>query len=108
MPENIKQIRTVGIKYQNPTPENSSKPSAIEASGQSVTPQNSKTIPSAAPKGTDSPKIVAQNAPKVAPTKKVGTISPPLNPKPTEMQVKSSFKAKPKGLKLMDAGSLFP
>lgn len=98
----------MGIKYQKPTPENNSKPKPIEASGQLVTPQNSKTIPSAAPKGAGRPKSVAKKAPKVEPIKRVGTISPPLKPIATETQVKSNFKAKASGLKLIEAGSLSP
>lgn len=96
---------TVGIKWKNPVPENSSKPRAIEASGQLVTPLKSKTIPRAAPKSTGKPVSVATRAPKVAPIKRVGTISPPLNPKATQIQVKISFIKKANGEKLIEAGS---
>ena len=45
--------------------------------GQLVTPQNTETIPQAAQSPTGSPKIGARKLPRVAPTKRVGTISPP-------------------------------
>ena len=47
-----------------------------------MTPQNTLTMPQAAHKPTGSPNIGARKLPKVAPTKSVGTISPPLNPPP--------------------------
>ena len=47
--------------------------------GQLVTPQNTLTIPHAAHNPTGSPNIGAKKLPSVAPTKRVGTISPPLN-----------------------------
>ena len=50
--------------------------------GQLVTPQNTLTIPHAAHKPTGSPNIGAKKLPSVAPTKRVGTISPPLNHRP--------------------------
>ena len=49
--------------------------------GQLVTPQNTLTIPHAAHNPTGSPNIGAKKLPSVAPTKRVGTISPPLNPR---------------------------
>ena len=48
--------------------------------GQLVTPQNTLTIPHAAHNPTGSPNIGAKKLPSVAPTKRVGTISPPLKP----------------------------
>ena len=45
--------------------------------GQLVTPQNTLTIPQAAHNPTGSPNIGAKKLPSVAPTKRVGTISPP-------------------------------
>ena len=48
-----------------------------------VTPQNTLTIPHAAHNPTGSPNIGAKKLPSVAPTKRVGTISPPLNPPPS-------------------------
>ena len=56
--------------------------------GQLVTPQNTLTIPHAA----GSPNIGAKKLPSVAPTKRVGTISPPLNPPPKVTAVNSIFK----------------
>ena len=72
----------------------------MEASGQLVTPQNNITIPSAAPKGIERPKSEEIKAPKVAPINRVGTISPPLYPAATQIQVKSIFKAKASGRKV--------
>ena len=48
-----------------------------------VTPQNTLTIPQAAHKHIGRPNIGARKLPSVAPTKRVGTISPPLNPPPS-------------------------
>jgi len=55
--------------------------------GQLVTPQNTLTIPHAAHNPTGAKKL-----PSVAPTKRVGTISPPLNPPPKVTAVNSIFK----------------
>ena len=101
MPESKKQSKTVGIKYQNPVPEKSSNPKAIDASGQLVTPLKSNTIPSAAPKATGNPATVAISAPKVAPINSVGTISPPLKPTETQIQVRISFSKNASGRKLI-------
>ena len=60
--------------------------------GQLVTPQNTLTIPHAAHNPTGSPNIGAKKLPSVAPTKRVGTISPPLNPPPKVTAVNSIFK----------------
>ena len=65
-----------------------------EVSGQLVTPQNTLTIPHAAHKPIGSPNTGAKKLPRVAPTKSVGTISPPLNPPPNVMAVNSIFKIK--------------
>lgn len=62
-----------------------------EVSGQFVTPQNTLTIPQAAQSPIGSPISGARKLPRVAPTKSVGTISPPLNPPPRVMAVKSIF-----------------
>ena len=58
-----------------------------DVSGQLVTPQNTLTIPHAAHNPTGSPNIGAKKLPSVAPTKRVGTISPPLNPPPIKLAV---------------------
>ena len=108
MPEIKKQSITVGTKYQKPTPEKSSKAKAIEASGQFVAPQKSKTIPSAAPKVIGILKNPATRAPKVAPIKRVGIISPPLKPVETQMKVKISFNKKASGRKLIEFGLKSP
>lgn len=63
-----------------------------DVSGQFVTPQNKLTIPHAAHRPTGNPKIGAKKLPSVAPTKSVGTISPPLNPPPSVTAVKIIFK----------------
>ena len=60
--------------------------------GQLVTPQNTLTIPHAAHNPTGSLNIGAKKLPSVAPTKRVGTISPPLNPPPNVTAVNSIFK----------------
>lgn len=65
-----------------------------EVSGQLVTPQNTLTIPHASHKPIGSPNTGAKKLPRVAPTKSVGTISPPLNPPPNVMAVNSIFKIK--------------
>ena len=62
--------------------------------GQLVTPQNTLTIPHAAHRPTGSPNKGARKLPRAAPTKSVGTISPPLNPPPNVMAVNSIFKIK--------------
>ena len=60
--------------------------------GQLVTPQNTLTIPHAAHNPTGSPNIGAKKLPSVAPTKRVGTISPPLNQPPKVTAVNNIFK----------------
>lgn len=57
--------------------------------GQLVTPQNTLTIPHAAHRPTGSPNKGARKLPRAAPTKSVGTISPPLKPPPRVAAVKS-------------------
>ena len=52
----------------------------MEASGQLVAPQNTAASPSAAAKPAGIPSSGPATQPKVAPTKKEGTTSPPLNP----------------------------
>lgn len=61
----------------------------MEATGQFTTPQKSATRPIAAPNDGSSPKKPAAVQPKVAPIKKVGTISPPLKPVFIVMAVKA-------------------
>ena len=63
-----------------------------DVSGQLVTPQNTLTIPHAAHKVGEKPVNVPKRQPKLAPIKKVGTISPPLNPPPKVTAVNSIFK----------------
>ncbi len=60
--------------------------------GQLVTPQNTLTIPQAAHKPIGRPNIGARKLPSVAPTKRVGTISPPLNPPPSVAAVNIIFR----------------
>ena len=60
--------------------------------GQLVTPQNTATMPHAAHMPVGSPNIGARKLPSEAPTKSVGTISPPLNPPPRVTAVKIIFK----------------
>jgi hypothetical protein len=66
--------------------------SKIEVIGQLVTPQKTATIPHAAHNPTGRPKTEARKLPRVAPTKSVGTISPPLNPPPRVMAVNMIFR----------------
>ena len=54
-------------------------------------PQNSATMPSAAPSCGGRPSSGAATQPKVAPVKKMGTISPPLKPAPKVSAVNSIF-----------------
>ena len=77
-----------------PSPPNSSTAKVKEATGQLTTPQNSAINPTAAPKEGSSPNNGATTQPKVEPTKKVGTISPPLKPAPYVRAVSSSLAAK--------------
>ncbi len=65
-----------------------------DVSGQLVTPQKTLTIPQAAHNPIGRPNIGARKLPSVAPTKSVGTISPPLNPPPKVTAVKSIFSRK--------------
>ena len=57
---------------------NSSTLSRIDASGQLTAPQNTHTRPTAAAKPAGMPSSDPATQPKVAPTKKQGTTSPPL------------------------------
>ena len=54
-------------------------------------------MPSAAPRPGASPSSGATAQPKVAPVKKMGTISPPLNPAPSVMLVNSILSRKAYG-----------
>ena len=69
----------------------------MDASGLLVQPQNSATMPSAAPSGAGRPSSGATAQPNVAPVKKIGTISPPLYPAPSVRAVNSIFRAKAQG-----------
>ena len=66
----------------------------MDASGLLVQPQNSATMPSAAPSCGGRPSSGAATQPNVAPVKKIGTISPPLKPAPRVSAVNSIFKRK--------------
>ena len=75
-------------------PPNTSMARQMDASGLLVQPQNRAIIPSAAPSCGGSPNSGATTQPKVAPVKKMGTISPPLKPAPSVRAVNSIFKRK--------------
>ena len=66
----------------------------MDASGLLVQPQNSATMPSAAPSCGGRPSSGAATQPNVAPVKRIGTISPPLKPAPRVSAVNSIFKRK--------------
>ena len=68
------------IKYDAPLYPNNSKLISSDVIGQFVTPQNTAVIPTAAHNEGDMPRMCPARQPKVAPMKKLGTISPPLNP----------------------------
>ena len=57
-----------------------------------TTPQNNATRPTAAPNPGSNPRYPPTIHPNVAPTKKVGTISPPLYPTPIVIAVNIIFK----------------
>ena len=59
---------------------NSSIASTSDATTQLLAPQNTPANPRAAPKPAGMPSSGAATQPKVAPTKKLGTTSPPLKP----------------------------
>lgn len=80
-----------------PPPPNISVLKMKEVMGQFVTPQNKAINPKLAEKEAGRPNSGPMIAPKVAPTKKEGTISPPLNPAPKVSAVKIIFKRKAKG-----------
>ena len=65
--------------------------------GQFTAPQNTATIPSAAPKLAGMPSSPPIKHPNVAPIKKAGTISPPLKPQPMVRAVNTIFKAQAQG-----------
>ena len=81
-------------KKMTPSPPNSSTLRVKEATGQLMTPQNSATSPTAAAKDGSIPSNGPTTQPKVAPTKKVGTISPPLKPAPSVRAVSRSLNKK--------------
>ena len=62
-----------------------------EAMGQFVTPTNKPAIPQATAREVGKPKIWAKRFPKVAPIKRDGRTSPPLNPEPIQSAVRSIF-----------------
>ena len=74
--------------------------SRMLASGQFATPQKQATMPTAAAKPGARPSSGPITQPKVAPTKKVGTISPPLYPAPRVRAVRAilSTKARAEGV----------
>ena len=80
-------------KYKRSPVPNSSILKNTEAMGQFTTPQNTATNPMAAPKPAGSPSTPPSTQPKQAPTKKEGTTSPPLKPKPMVTAVNSSFQS---------------
>lgn len=80
-----------------PPPPNNSELKIKEVIGQFVTPQNKAINPRLAEKEAGRPISGPIMAPKVAPIKKEGTISPPLNPAPRVRVVKIIFKRKAKG-----------
>ena len=65
--------------------------------GQLVTAQKVATRASAAARPGSSPSSGPTRQPKVEPTKKVGTISPPRKPHPRVMAVSSSLRMKAAG-----------
>ena len=67
-------------KYQSPCAPNSSIASTSDATTQLLAPQNTPANPRAAPKPAGMPSSGVATQPKVAPTKKLGTTSPPLKP----------------------------
>ena len=69
----------------------------MEAMGQLTAPQSTDTRPTAAAKPAGMPSSGPKTQPKVAPTKKEGTTSPPLNPAPRVMAVKRIFSKKAAG-----------
>ena len=80
-------------KYSIPSAPNSSTLRITEAMGQFTAPQNTATRPMAAVKAGGRPSSEPTQQPKVAPTKKEGTTSPPLKPQPMVTAVNSSFKS---------------
>ena len=67
------------------------------ARGQFVTPANMAVMPMAAEKDGSRCNNGPTTQPNVAPTKKEGTISPPLNPHPRVMAVNTIFMRKAAG-----------
>ena len=65
--------------------------------GQFTAPQNTAIRPMAAPKPPGRPSAWAATQPKVAPTKKEGTTSPPLKPQPMVMAVNRIFSSHAQG-----------
>ena len=78
MPEKTRDEKAAAAKRINPFVPKSSTASTAEAIGQFVTPPKNTVIPIAAQKPIGSPKTDANVAPRVAPMKNEGTISPPL------------------------------
>ena len=80
-------------KYSMASAPNSSTLSTTDAMGQFTAPQNTATSPMAAAKPGGRPSKAPAAQPKVAPTKKEGTTSPPLKPHPMVTAVNSSFRS---------------
>ena len=84
-------------KSISPCAPKSSIPSMNEAMGQLTTPQKSETSPIAAARPGFKPSRLPIVHPKVAPIKKVATISPPLKPAPMVTAVNKILSTKASG-----------
>ena len=69
----------------------------MDVMGQFVTPQNTAIMPTAAQREGERPRSCPNRHPNVAPTKKDGTISPPLKPASSVSAVKMIFQKKAGG-----------
>lgn len=78
-------------KYGIPSMPNNSNAINSEVTGQFVTPQKTAIIPSAANNEGERCNREPYRHPNVAPIKKEGTISPPLNPAAIVSTVNNSF-----------------
>ena len=81
----------------SPAPLNSSKPSRMEGIRTLVAPQKMDTSPTAAANSAGRPSSGPITQPKVAPTKKLGTTSPPLNPQARVSAVRKILHRKSHG-----------
>ena len=84
---------TIGGKYGIYSMPKSSNASSSDVTGQLVTPQNTAAIPQAAKTGAPNPAICPKRHPKVAPTKRLGIIAPPLYPLHSVITVNIIFSA---------------